>query len=170
MLISLVVAMDRERGIGQDNRLPWRLPADIAWFREVTMGKPMVMGRRTHESIGRTLPGRLNIVLTSDRDYAVAEGAIMVHDADAAIAAAGDAQELMVLGGTRVYESFMPRADRIYLTEVHGEFQADTFFPQMDYSRWEEIRRIEHPVDEKNPVSMSFVVLERRDPPRVSEL
>ncbi len=171
MEISLVVAMDRQRGIGQDNQLPWRLPADRAWFREVTNGYPMVMGRRTHETIGRALPERLNIIMTRNRDYQAAPGCVVVHDVEAAIRAAGDAKALMVLGGTPVYEAFLPRADRIYLTEVHGEFgEADTFFPPMDYSRWEEIRRIEHPADERNAYSMSFVVLRRREPPRVSEV
>ncbi|HYW02404.1 MAG TPA: type 3 dihydrofolate reductase [Gammaproteobacteria bacterium] len=160
MRIALIVAMDRRRGIGRDGRLPWRLPADLAWFRRVTMGKPVIMGRRTFESIGRPLPGRENIVLSRDPDYA-AEGVKTAPDVAAALALAGDAEEVMILGGARVYAALLERADRIYLTEVHGDFDADVRFPELDPARWEEIRRIEQPADERNPYAMSFVVLER---------
>lgn len=161
MLISLMAAMDRNRGIGQSNSMPWYLPADLAYFKEITMGKPVIMGRKTHEVIGRALPGRKNIVLTRDPDYE-AEGCTVVHDPDEALAAAGDVPEVMILGGADVYELFMHRADRIYLTQVQGEFDADVHFPKLDFSQWEEVRRIERPADERNPYDMTFLVLNRK--------
>ncbi|HYW91741.1 MAG TPA: dihydrofolate reductase [Gammaproteobacteria bacterium] len=160
MRLALIVAMDRRRGIGREGRLPWRLPADLAYFRRVTMGKAVVMGRRTFESIGRALPGRDNIVLTRDPRYAP-QGVKVARDIAGALALAGEPEEVMILGGAQVYEALLHRVDRIYLTEVHGEFDADVRFPELDPARWEEIRRIEQKPDERNPYGMSFVVLER---------
>lgn len=124
------------------------------------MGKPVVMGRHTYESIGAPLPGRRNIVLSRDPAFAP-RGVIVAPDIGTALARAGDADEVMILGGAQVYQRLLARADRIYLTQVHGEFAADVRFPALDPAQWKELRRTEHPADDKNPYAMSFVVLSR---------
>lgn len=161
MIISLVVAMDEGRVIGIDNRLPWRLPADLQHFRRVTMGKPVLMGRKTFDSIGKPLAGRDNIVVTQDRRYRPA-GVTVVHSIDQAFAAAGDADEIMVIGGASFYEQLLPRAQRLYLTEIHHSFAGDAFFPAVDPEAWRETAREDHGPDEKNPYAYSFVTLERQ--------
>lgn len=160
MEISLVVAMDENRLIGAHNTLPWRLPADLRHFKRTTTGHPIVMGRRTWESIGRPLPGRLNIVVTSTPDYR-AEGAVVVDSMESAKAAAGDCEELMVIGGARIFAQVLPEADRIYLTEIHARFQGDTWFPEVSDDQWTCISREDFHKDEKNPWDYSFMVLER---------
>jgi dihydrofolate reductase len=141
MKLSLIVAMSSNRVIGVDNRLPWHFSSDLQRFKRITMGKPLLMGRKTHESIGRPLPGRQNIVLTSDTGYE-APGCTVVHSLDEAIAAAGNAEELMVIGGATLYDRLLPAADRIYLTLIEREFAGDTFFPQIDWQEWEETERV----------------------------
>lgn len=160
MKISLVVAMDENRLIGARNRLPWRLPADLRHFKRVTMGHPIVMGRRTWESIGRALPGRTNIVMTRRSDYH-AEGAVVVDSLDAAKAAAGECDELMIIGGARLYEQVLPEADRIYLTEIHAAFEGDTYFPELPHDEWACVSRRDCDGDDRNPFDYSFLVLER---------
>lgn len=160
-MIALIYASDTRGLIGRDNDLPWRLPADLRHFKRTTMGKPLIMGRKTHESIGRALPGRLNIVVTRQRDY-LAEGCTVVHSVDAARAAAHDAEELMVIGGAEIYRLFLPAADRIYHTEIQGEFEGDTYFPAFDRSEWTEASRVRHAADERNAHAYAFVILERR--------
>jgi len=161
-LISLIAAMSDDRVIGIDNRLPWKLPADMRWFKQQTMGKPIVMGRKTFESFGaRPLPGRTNIIITRDRDYA-AEDCVVVHSVDAALAAAGDVEEIMIIGGASFYEQMLSRADRLYLTFVHGTFSGDAWFPQFNPDEWNEMSREDRPADEKNPYPHSFVILDRR--------
>jgi dihydrofolate reductase len=160
MKIALIWAMDENRLIGARNRLPWKLPVDMKWFREQTMGKPMVMGRKTFESFGaRPLPGRTNIIVTRDPHYRV-EGAVVVHGIDEALQAAGDADEVMIIGGASFYEQLLPRADRLYITEVHGVFDGDAWFPDFDLSVFREVRRKETGIDEKNPWACSFIVYE----------
>ncbi|CAN5127393.1 dihydrofolate reductase [soil metagenome] len=159
-MLSLVVAMDENRLIGADNRLPWHMPADLRHFRAVTMGHPLLMGRRTQESIGRPLPGRKNIVVTHQQGYR-AEGCTVVHRmADACPAA--DGQELMVIGGAAVFEQVLPAAQRIYLTRIHHAFEGDTYFPAIDWREWRELRRDERSADPRNPYPYSFIDLERR--------
>lgn len=154
--------MADDRAIGIENRLPWKLPADMKWFRRHTLGKPVVMGRKTFESFGgRPLPERLNIVVTRDENYQ-ADGAVVVHDIDEAIAAAGGVEEVMIIGGESFYGQMLPRADRFYLTLVHGRFEADAWFPEFDWNEWREVAREEHPADEKNAYACSFIVLERK--------
>jgi dihydrofolate reductase len=160
MKISLILAMGRNRVIGRDNRLPWHLPADLAHFKATTMGKPILMGRKTWESIGKALPGRQNIVLTGRAGYQ-AEGATVVNTIDEAIAACESADELMVIGGAAVYQAFLPRAQNIYLTLVGEEFEGDTFFPQLDENEWREESREDHPADDKNAYDYSFRVLRK---------
>jgi dihydrofolate reductase len=160
MKISLIVAMGENRVIGVDNRMPWHLSADLKRFKRITMGKPLVMGRRTHESIGRPLPGRKNIVLTSDPAYA-APGCVVVHSLEDALEEA-DADEVMVIGGSSLYEKLLPKADRLYLTLIHRTFAGDTFFPQLKWDDWTEIERLDVEDDPDSGLSYSFLVLERK--------
>ena len=162
-MISLIYASDAQGLIGRDNDLPWRLPADLRHFKRTTMGKPLVMGRKTHESIGRPLPGRLNIVVTRQLDYD-APGCTVVHSIDAAREAAAGAEEVMVIGGADIYRLFLPVADRLYHTEVDGTFDGDVFFPDFDRSEWTEVSREAHAADDRNPTAYAFVVWERRPP------
>jgi len=161
--IAIVVAMTNNRVIGRDNRLPWHLPADLRHFRQVTVGKPILMGRKTYESIGRPLPERTNIVVTRDRCYE-APGCIVVHSIESALNAAGDCEEVMVIGGSDFYRQLLPKADRIYLTLVHAEFEGDARFPEIDERTWREVERMDCAPDEKNPWPYSFIRLERVTP------
>jgi dihydrofolate reductase len=158
---SLVVAMARNRVIGRDNRLPWRLPADLAYFKQVTLGHPVIMGRRTWESIGRPLPGRQNIVVSRNRDYQ-APGATVVDSLEAAWRAAGAAEEACVIGGTSLFAEALPGADRIHLTEVDADVPGDTYFPPFDRSQWIEREVARHPRDERHEHPFRIVLLERR--------
>ena len=160
--VALVVAMDEAGLIGADNGLPWRLPNDLKHFKRVTWGKPIVMGRRTFESIGRALPGRDNIVLTRDPAFQ-APGCRVVHTLEAALAAAADAAEVMVIGGADIYRQALPLTARIYLTRVHGRFRGDTYFPgDLAAGEWAEVCGAEQPADERNAHAHRFCVLERR--------
>jgi dihydrofolate reductase len=162
--IALVVAADAEGGIGRDGGLPWRLPADLRFFKRVTMGRPLVMGRKTHESIGRSLPGRLNVVVTRDPGYRPYPGAVTAATLDAALARAAQAAAggpVMVIGGTEIFRAALGRADRIYLTRVHGRFDADTVLPPLDPAQWREVRREDHAADAENPHPYSFCELVR---------
>lgn len=163
MIVSIIVATDRNRLIGRDNELPWHLPADLKHFRAITMGKPIVMGRRTHESIGKPLPGRSNIVITRDRSYQ-APGCTVVHSVEAALAAAEHAEEIMVIGGARLYEQLLPWAHRIYLTRIDHEFEGDSWFPEWQHGQWQEVERQDYAPDERNPYHYSFLILERQQP------
>ena len=161
MIISLIAAMDENRLIGADNTLPWRLPADLRFFKRVTMGKPILMGRKTFESIGRPLPGRQNIVVTRDPDYA-APGCTVAHSVDAALAAAGAAEEIMLIGGASFYAQLLPRAQRMYLTLIHHAFSGDAWFPAFDLAEWRELSREDHRADAENAWDYSFVGYERK--------
>jgi dihydrofolate reductase len=158
--ISIVVAMDTRGVIGRDNGLPWHLPADLQHFKQTTMGKPILMGRKTHESIGRPLPGRTNIVITRDSGYRAA-GCVVVNSIDAALAAAGDQDEIMVIGGADFYRQVLPRTDTIYLTRIHEAFDGDTCFPELNAADWREVERSDHTADAKNPHDYSFIRLDR---------
>ena len=158
----MIAAMSDDFVIGIENRLPWKLPADMQWFRAQTMGKPIVMGRKTFESFGaKPLPGRRNIIITRDPEY-VAPGGVVVHNIEQALTAAGEVSEVMVIGGASFYEQMLARADRLYLTFVHGDFAGDAWFPRFDIEEWREISREDHAADDRNSVAYSFVVLERR--------
>lgn len=160
MKIALIAAMGENRVIGVDNRMPWHLPKDLQRFRRITMGKPILMGRKTHEAIGKPLPGRENIVLSSDTNYR-AEACTLVHSVAEALAAARDAPELMVIGGAALYREFLPSADRLYLTMIHQAFGGDTFFPEFNWSAWREVEREEVLEDESSGLKYSFVDLEK---------
>jgi dihydrofolate reductase len=160
--ISLIAAMAEDRVIGIGNRLPWRLPADMKWFRRHTLGKPIIMGRKTFESFGaKPLPERLNIVMTRDPGYR-AEGAVVVHDVEQALTAAGDVAEVMIIGGASFYEQMLPRADRLYLTLVHTRVEGDAWFPEYDPGQWRELEREELPADDRNSFACSFCIYERK--------
>jgi dihydrofolate reductase len=160
MKISLIVAMSTNRVIGVNNGLPWHLSADLRRFKSLTLGKPILMGRKTHESIGRALPGRKNIVISSRVDYR-ANGCEVVHDIEEAIAVADDAEELMVIGGSSLYEALLLRADRIYLTQIDAEFEGDTFFPAIDSSHWKETASEIIDGDTSVAFTYRFIVLDR---------
>lgn len=160
MIISLIAAMDENRVIGRDNALPWRLPADMRHFRELTMGKPLLMGRKTFESIGKALPGRRNIILTRDPDFRAPDCEV-ARTLDEALAAGAGSDELMVLGGADLFAQLLPRASRLYLTEIHASFSGDAWFPEFSRQEWAEVERIRHAADEKNPYAYSFVTWER---------
>ena len=160
MKISIIVAMDANGVIGRDNELPWHLPADLQHFKKTTMGKPILMGRKTYESIGRPLPGRSNIVITRDSRYQAA-GCVVVNSIDAAMDAAGEQDEIMVIGGAEFYRQVLPRTQTIYLTRIHEAFEGDTVFPELKDADWREVERSDQEADEKNPHDYSFIRLDR---------
>jgi dihydrofolate reductase len=163
MRLSLVVAVADNGVIGAKGRIPWHLPADLKRFRALTWGKPIIMGRKTFESLPHALPGRLNIVISRNRDY-VAKGARVVPDFESALWAAADVEEVMVIGGTDVFARAMDEADRIYLTEVHTSPEGDTYFPRINRRQWREVLHEDHPADGEFP-AYSFVTLERAPQP-----
>ena len=162
MIISLIVAMDEKRGIGKAGKLPWRLSSDLKRFRELTMGHHLIVGRKTFESIGKPLPGRQMIVLTRESGYA-AEGGLTVVSIEAALALARQRgeTEAFVIGGAEIYAQTLGVADRVYLTQVHAEVDADTFFPELDPLAWTETQIAFQPADHKNQYSFTFKLLER---------
>jgi len=161
MIISLIAAMSKNRVIGKDNSLPWNMPNDKKHFWELTRGKPVVMGRKTYESIGKPLPNRLNIIITRDQEYK-AEGCTIVHSIDEAVTAAQGNEEIMVIGGSQIYEKFLPKANRMYLTFIDAEIDGDTYFPEYNPEEWAETSYEEHEKDANNPFDYDFVTLERK--------
>jgi len=160
--VTLVVARADNGVIGHAGGLPWRLPEDLRRFKAATLGKPVVMGRKTFESIGRALPGRLNIVLTRSTQFRPADPEVrVVNDWAAARAAAGEVADIMVIGGAEIYALVLPEATRILLTEVHATPEGDAFLPAFDVEHWREHSRELHPADERHAAAMSFVELER---------
>jgi dihydrofolate reductase len=160
-LITLIVAVADNGVIGRDNALPWHLPEDLKRFKRLTMGKPIVMGRKTFESIGKPLPGRLNIVVTRDANYQ-REGVTVVHDADAALAAAVGAGEIMVIGGAGLFRLFMPWAGRVHLTRVHGEIDGDIRWEPLDARMWHRTASEDRAADERHAYAMTFELWEKR--------
>jgi dihydrofolate reductase len=170
MRICLIVAMARNRTIGVAGGLPWRISDDLKNFKRLTLGKPLIMGRKTFESLGKPLAERPNIVITRNRAYPD-DGIFVVEDLDAALKAAGafsritGESEVMVIGGAEIYRQALPLAACIYMTEVHAEVEGDAFFPELDDERWREVGRIDHEAaDPKNEHPFSFVILERQSP------
>lgn len=159
--ITLIVAVADTGVIGRDNALPWHLPEDLKRFKRLTMGKPIVMGRKTYESIGKPLPGRQNIVVTRDPNYRPG-GVTVVNDPAAALRAAGGAPEVMVIGGSELFRTCLPLAGRIHLTRVHGDIAGDVMWPALDDREWQVVERESHAVDERHAYAMTFEVLERR--------
>ncbi len=162
MKVSLIWAMADNRVIGINNKLPWRLPADLQYFKKTTLGKPIVMGRKTFESFGsRPLPGRKNIIVTRDADYKPDQQVRVVSSIEDAMIAAGDVDEVMIIGGQQIYAQTLEHADRLYMTKVHGDFQGDAFFPEFDLAHWKESQCEDFSADDKNPHDYSFILLER---------
>jgi dihydrofolate reductase len=160
MLISAVVAISENRAIGKDNQLLWHLPSDLKHFKQITLGKPILMGRKTYQSIGRPLPGRKNIIITRDKNFN-AEGCEVVHSIQAALELVRDQEEVCVIGGAELYRQMLPNTQRIYMTIVHHTFSGDVFFPELNLSEWKEVERVECSSDEKNEYACSFLKLER---------
>ena len=154
--LSLIVAMDKNRLIGADNDLPWRMPADLAFFKRTTMGKPIVMGRKTWESIGRPLPGRRNVVVTRDTGYS-AEGCEIVNSIDAALELCAGEPEVMLIGGASLYRQSIARADCLYITRIHHAFSGDTWFPDYDETEWRVEIREDYDADHSTPYAYSFI-------------
>ncbi|MBB6444601.1 dihydrofolate reductase [Bacillus benzoevorans] len=160
-MISFIVAMDKNRVIGKDNQLPWHLPADLKFFKKTTMGHPIVMGRKTHESIGKPLPGRENIIVTRN-EYYHPEGCTVIHSpAELKSLEAEKQEEVFVIGGAEVFNTVFPIADRLYITVIEHEFAGDTNFPEFDESDWTLVSSEKGETDEKNPYEYSFNIYER---------
>jgi dihydrofolate reductase len=160
MQLSIIVAMDKNRVIGKGDALPWHISSDLKNFKKITMGKPIIMGRKTHESIGRPLPGRENIILTRDKTYQV-DGCTVLHNLGEIFEHCKDVEEVMITGGSEIYQHTLKQVSRLYLTEVHAEIEGDAFFPEFDRSEWKELSREDFKADEKNEFDYSFVLLER---------
>ena len=164
--LSVIVAVAENGVVGKNNALPWYLPADLQYFKRTTMGKPIVMGRKTFESIGRPLPGRTNIVISNNPDYS-AEGVAVVSSLEQALVYAGEValidgtEELMVIGGATVYAAAIPLADRLYVTEVHATVEGDAYLGDINWRPWCESSREHHKAEPPNPYDFSFVVYDR---------
>ena len=167
MKLSLIAAMAQNRTIGRNNKLPWYLPEDLKYFKRVTMGKPLIMGRKTFESLGKPLPGRPHIIITRDKDYTY-PGCHIVHDLQSAIMRAEDlllidgGGEVVVIGGAQIYGLMLPKIDRMYLTEVHEEVPGDAFFPEYNNDEWQEIAREDFSAEPPNEYDYSFVAYDRK--------
>ncbi|UZE58726.1 type 3 dihydrofolate reductase [Aeromonas veronii] len=163
MKISMIAALAKKQVIGKNNLMPWHMPADLAHFKRVTLGKPVLMGRKTFESIGRPLPGRRNLVISRNPDYQ-AEGIEVVGSVEAALAllACSSVEELMVIGGGHLYAEMLPSADCLYLTRIDLAVEGDTRFPAFDDGQWQRVDCESHPADEKNPHPYSFETWQRR--------
>ncbi|RME57677.1 dihydrofolate reductase [Candidatus Parcubacteria bacterium] len=160
--VSLIAAVDARGVIGSDGKLPWHLPSDLAHFRHTTMGHPVIMGRRTYESIGRPLPGRTNIVLTRRHDYRP-KGCATAPSIAAALrlAAQKDSDEVFIIGGGKVFRDALPFSQRVYLTRIHAEFSGDVYFPELSPGEWREVAREEGVVDARNLYPHTFLIYER---------
>ena len=157
MSLSLIVAMTKNRVIGKDNQMPWHLPADLAWFRQNTTGKPVIMGRKTFESIGRPLPKRTNIVL-SHQPFEH-DGVIWKDSLESAVDFVRDSKEIMLIGGGQLFNEYLSKADRLYLTEIQTELDGDTFFPSINWDEWFIEFEQYRPADEQNPYDCRFLIL-----------
>ncbi|MBI3615427.1 MAG: dihydrofolate reductase [Candidatus Omnitrophica bacterium] len=161
MIISLVVAVSQNGVIGKNNRLPWKLPADLKRFKQLTMNHPILMGRKTFESIGKPLPGRTNIVITHQKDFACC-GCLTASSIEKGLQLCENADEVFVIGGASIYEQSLPLADRIYLTRIHQDFEGDTRLFNLDKSAWQEIFREDFKSDTGNKYPYSFVTLKKK--------
>ena len=164
--VAMIVAMAENRVIGRNNQLPWYLPNDLKYFKAVTMGKPVIMGRKTYESIGKPLPGRANIVVTTRQNFA-AEGVKVVHSVEQAltlaqgIAIVDGADEVMIIGGAQLYKEMLGHVERLYLTRVHADVEGDAQFPELDLSRWKVLSKESFAAEGPNPFDYSFIVYGR---------
>ncbi|MCC6384646.1 MAG: dihydrofolate reductase [Bacteroidia bacterium] len=158
-MVSIIVAADQNNGIGKENQLPWHLPADLKRFKNITMGHPILMGRKTFESIGKPLYGRINIVITRNKNF-LTEGVIVFNSIETALKQFSN-EEVFITGGEEIFRQSMQLADKIYLTRVFATFDTDTFFPEIDETQWEIIKTEQHESDEKNPYRYAFIDYQR---------
>jgi dihydrofolate reductase len=163
MRISVIAAMDRNRVIGRENQLPWHLPADLKWFKKNTIGKTIVMGRKTFESIGRPLPGRTNIVLSRDENFS-AEGCLVVHTIEEVFQEVDNEDEIMIIGGAQLFKQLISRANRLYITRIDAEFDGDSYFPALESEEWRVVLRDEIASSEVNPYGLQFLIVDRVHP------
>ena len=160
--ISMIAAMSHGRVIGQGNKMPWYLPADLAWFKKITMGKPIIMGRHTYDSIGKALPGRKNIIVSRNKTLVV-QGCDVVHSAEMAFKSVAEAPEVMIIGGALIYSLFLPYANCLYLTHIDADFQGDALFPDYEkQAQWTLLTEEKHRPDEKNAYPYAFCKLTRQ--------
>ena len=163
MVISFIVAASENNVIGRNNKLPWCLPTDMKYFKNVTWGMPVIMGRKSFESLGKALKGRTNIVVTRNKNWKADDvQAVQTIDQAITLAAQTDAKEIFIIGGAEIFRSALPSADRIYLTLVHGNFDGDAFFPELERGEWKLISNRDCEADEKNHFALSFQVWERK--------
>ena len=162
MLISMIAAMDKNRLIGNGPDIPWQMPADRQHFHDMTVGKPVVMGRKTFETLESPLGKQLNIILTRNRAYEVPKGCRIAHSVADVFKLCEGTAELMICGGAPIYEAFLPYADRLYLTQIHATFKGDVYFPAFDMEMWQEVKRVEGEPDAENPYPYTFLFLERK--------
>jgi len=161
-MISLIVAMDKNNAIGYKNDLPWHLPADLKYFKKITTGHPIIMGRKTRDSIGRNLPNRTNIVITRNKEYQETDCLVFYSvDEWRKWSKTQEEQEMFIIGGAEIFKETLASADRLYITKIDAEYPGDTFFPPLDWSNWKLISETEGQKDEKNPVDYCFLVYER---------
>jgi len=160
MIVSIVVAIAENHAIGKDNQLLWYLPKDLKHFKTITSGHTVIMGRKTYESVGKPLPNRRNIIVT--RQNITIEGCEVVNSIESALALCADAAEVFIIGGAEIYRQSMHLTDRIYLTIVHQDFEADAYFPEIDKNLWKETEHEDHEADDKNAIPYSFITLERK--------
>ncbi|WP_138146454.1 type 3 dihydrofolate reductase [Bathymodiolus heckerae thiotrophic gill symbiont] len=161
MRLSIIVAMDDKQLIGKNNALPWHLPADLAYFKKTTTRKTVIMGRKTYQSIGFPLPNRRNVIVSRNADFQ-ADGCEVLASIDAALALAKDDDEVMIMGGASFYEQMLPSVDRLYITQIEGEFAGDAHFPAFNRHEFVETFRESHATDEKNPYAYHFIILDRK--------
>jgi dihydrofolate reductase len=164
MTISLIVALAQNKAIGINNKLPWHLPNDLKFFKRTTLGKPVIMGRKTFDSLGKALPGRTNIVVSTNKNLQLPDGVILVHNFNDAInrLAHEGAEEIFIIGGAQLFTLALPLADRLYLTQVHAIIaDADVFFPEIDHSHWKQVWEENHSADEQHQYAFTFQQLER---------
>jgi dihydrofolate reductase len=160
-MLSIIVALSENNVVGRDNGLPWKLSADLKRLKTLTMGHHIIMGRKTWESLGRALPGRVNVVITSDLNY-TAEGGVVVHSLNEAMSVSESDNEPFIFGGGKVFSEALPLVQKIYMTRVHAELEGNAFFPELEMNDWEEISREEFKADGKNQYDYSFVTLVRK--------
>jgi dihydrofolate reductase len=157
-MISIIAAMDRNRIIGQDGHIPWRLPADLAYFKQLTLGHSVIMGRKTFESIGKSLPGRENVIITRDKDYQK-ENCLVLHSFNETLNYCAG-KNVFVIGGAQIYREFFPYADWLYITRIEESFPGDSFFPEIDSKLWKLVSKTRGERNEKNPYEYYFLIYE----------
>ncbi len=161
-MISLIWAMDENRVIGKDNQLPWHLPADLKFFKKTTMGHPIAMGRKTHESIGKPLPGRENIIITRNKEYQ-SDGCTVLYSVNELLQHSEQLdEEVFIIGGAEIFKAAFPTANRLYITKIYDVFEGDTFFPEINLDEWNLISREKGIKDEKNPYDFEFFIYDRK--------